>query len=64
MPRNAADTEPMPSDPARVLIVEDEAVLRDAIVSAMQMAGFVVTALPDGADFAPRNDVPPGRGDS
>ncbi len=41
----------MPSDPARVLVVEDEAVLRDAIVSAMQMAGFVVAALPDGAEF-------------
>jgi two-component system OmpR family response regulator len=52
MPRNATDTSTMPTDAARVLVIEDEPVLRDAIASALQMAGFVVAARPDGADFA------------
>jgi two-component system OmpR family response regulator len=42
----------MTTDPARVLVVEDEAVLREAIVSALKMAGFVVAGLADGTDFA------------
>jgi two-component system OmpR family response regulator len=41
-----------PNGAARVLVVEDESVLREAIASALRMAGFVVAARPDGAGFA------------
>lgn len=38
----------MNADAARVLVVEDEAVLREAEVDLLTEAGFAVTALPDG----------------
>jgi two-component system, OmpR family, response regulator len=41
----------MATDPARVLVVEDEAVLREAIASALRRAGFVVATLASGIDF-------------
>ncbi len=37
---------------ARVLIVEDEELVRDALTVALRSAGYTVLALPDGADFA------------
>jgi len=39
---------------ARVLIVEDETALREAIAEALGSAGFTVQAYPDGRDFADR----------
>jgi two-component system OmpR family response regulator len=42
----------MPADAARVLVVEDESVLREAITEALRTAGFTVQALADGDDFA------------
>jgi DNA-binding response OmpR family regulator len=39
------------ADAARVLVVEDESVLREAIADALRTAGFTVHALADGADF-------------
>jgi two-component system, OmpR family, response regulator len=51
MPRNGPNTGSMATDPARVLVVEDEAVLREAIASALGMAGFVVATLASGTDF-------------
>jgi two-component system OmpR family response regulator len=44
----------MPTNPARVLVVEDEPVLRHAITETLTTAGFTVEALPDGTDFARR----------
>ncbi len=41
----------MATDAARVLVVEDEAVLREAIGAALHSAGFVVRCRPDGDDF-------------
>jgi two-component system, OmpR family, response regulator len=40
------------SDAARVLVVEDEDVLRDAVSQALSDAGFTVRALASGEDFA------------
>jgi two-component system, OmpR family, response regulator len=42
----------MRADAARVLVVEDESVLREAITDALRAAGFTVLSLPDGLDFA------------
>ena len=42
----------MSSDAARVLVVEDEAALREAMSSALQEAGFTVHTLPSGEGFA------------
>jgi two-component system, OmpR family, response regulator len=42
----------MPRSAARVLVVEDEATLRDAVAQALSDAGFVVEARPDGHGFA------------
>jgi len=53
-PRNGPDTEPMPSNPARVLVIEDDAVLRAAITDTLDAAGFTVQALADGVDFTNR----------
>ncbi len=39
---------------ARVLVVEDEIALREAITEALDSAGFTVQAYPDGRDFADR----------
>ncbi|WP_104178078.1 response regulator transcription factor [Cryobacterium sp. Y50] len=44
----------MPTEPARVLVVEDEDVLRTAIGQALIHAGFVVDTAPDGMNFAER----------
>jgi DNA-binding response OmpR family regulator len=40
------------NDAARVLVVEDEPVLRGAICEALRDAGLTVTSNPDGAEFA------------
>jgi DNA-binding response OmpR family regulator len=53
-PRNVADTQPMASDSARVLLVEDEHLLREAMRDALRHAGFRVEALADGAAFDQR----------
>jgi two-component system, OmpR family, response regulator len=42
----------MPVSAARVLVVEDEPVLREAITGALRAAGFVVHSLPDADDFS------------
>jgi two-component system OmpR family response regulator len=42
----------MTADAARVLVVEDETVLREAITDALRTAGFTVRGLADGQDFA------------
>ena len=44
----------MPTEPARVLVVEDEDVLRTAIGQALAHAGFVVDTAPDGTNFTER----------
>ncbi|TFD56584.1 response regulator transcription factor [Cryobacterium sp. Hh38] len=44
----------MPTEPARVLVVEDEDVLRTAIGQALTHAGFVVDTAPDGTNFSER----------
>ena len=44
----------MPTEPARVLVVEDEDVLRTAIGQALAQAGFVVDTAPDGTNFTER----------
>jgi len=44
----------VPTEPARVLVVEDEDILRTAIGQALTQAGFVVDTAPDGTDFAAR----------
>lgn len=44
----------MPSVPARVLVVEDDRLLRESIRDALDDAGFTVRALPDGKDFTER----------
>jgi two-component system, OmpR family, response regulator len=44
----------MGTDAARLLIVEDEAVLRDAMADALTQAGFAIEALADGARFDER----------
>ncbi|WP_104089740.1 response regulator [Cryobacterium sp. N19] len=44
----------MPTEPARVLVVEDEETLRRAIGQALVQAGFVVDTAPDGENFAER----------
>ena len=44
----------MPTEPARVLVVEDEETLRHAIGQALTHAGFVVDTAPDGTNFAER----------
>lgn len=41
----------MNPDSARVLVIEDESVLRAAIANSLTAAGFRVRALPDGTDF-------------
>ncbi|GAA2750702.1 response regulator transcription factor [Amnibacterium kyonggiense] len=41
----------MPS-PARVLVVEDDALIRESVAAALERAGFSVHALPDGTDVA------------
>jgi len=45
------------SDAARVLVVEDEPVLRACIADGLTDAGFQVTQLPDGSDFAAQVDI-------
>ena len=47
----------MASDSARVLLVEDEQVLRDAMADAFSQAGFAVEALPDGTAFEQRLEL-------
>lgn len=47
----------MPANPARVLVIEDDAVLRAAITDTLTSAGFTVQALPDGLDFADRSEA-------
>lgn len=42
---------------ARVLIVEDEAPIRDSLAAAYRAAGHDVAALPDGTDFEARVDA-------
>lgn len=42
----------MDGDAARVLVVEDEPVLRGAICEALRDAALTVDTSPDGADFA------------
>ncbi|MDH6237719.1 response regulator transcription factor [Cryobacterium sp. CG_9.6] len=44
----------MPSASARILVVEDEEPLRDAIGQALSHAGFVVETAADGTDFVAR----------
>ena len=44
----------MPPEPARVLVVEDEEVLRTTIGQALAQAGFVVDTAPDGTNFTER----------
>jgi two-component system OmpR family response regulator len=50
--RNAGQTRAVHSEAARVLVVEDEQVLRDAVSDALREAGFNVKSLPSGVDFA------------
>ncbi|RIJ71132.1 DNA-binding response regulator [Nakamurella silvestris] len=45
------------ADAARVLVVEDEPVLRACIADGLTDAGFQVTSLADGTDFAARVDT-------
>jgi two-component system OmpR family response regulator len=42
----------MPGDPARVLVLEDESLLREAIIRTLHEAGFTAHGLPHGDDFA------------
>ena len=42
---------------ARVLLVEDEAAIRDALAAAYTADGYTVCALPDGSDFEQRVDA-------
>lgn len=42
----------MSTTPARILIVEDEEPVRDALTTTLRNEGYTVLALPDGADFA------------
>jgi DNA-binding response OmpR family regulator len=44
----------MPTDAARVLLIEDDTVLRNSVRDALRSAGFAVIAWPDGRDFATR----------
>lgn len=46
----------MPTAAARVLVVEDESAVREAVARALAGAGFLVDARADGADFGPRLD--------
>jgi two-component system OmpR family response regulator len=52
MPRIGRNTRVMTADAARVLVIEDESVLREAISDALRAAGFTVHGRPDGRDFA------------
>jgi two-component system OmpR family response regulator len=47
----------MPTNPARVLVVEDEPVLRHAITDTLLEAGFTVESLADGSEFTRSLDV-------
>jgi len=50
--RNTGPNRPVSSDAARVLVVEDERVLRHAVSQALREAGFTVRSLSSGEDFA------------
>lgn len=44
----------MPTTPARIMVIEDEPLLRESIAAALTEAGFTVEAHPDGHRFAER----------
>lgn len=46
-----------PRATARVLVVEDECVIRDALAAAFAGAGHAVSSAPDGSDFEERVDA-------
>jgi two-component system OmpR family response regulator len=52
--RNAGQAGQMPAATARILVVEDEALLRESVAGALSQAGFVVQAYEDGRNFADR----------
>ncbi|MCW2495834.1 response regulator transcription factor [Jatrophihabitans sp.] len=52
-----ATSRPPATDGARVLLVEDEQVLREAMAVALRQAGFTVEALPDGVGFEQRLEL-------
>lgn len=44
----------MTSTPPRVLVVEDDAALRDAVTAAMRSEDYEVLGLPDGSEISRR----------